>query len=33
MAKELPHFLDKRVTKVGKLLALENLVIPKYQGP
>ncbi|MCE7728504.1 DUF262 domain-containing protein [Vibrio campbellii] len=33
MAKEMPHFLDKRVTKVGELLALENLVIPQYQRP
>ena len=33
LAKEMPHFLDKRVTKVGELLALENLVIPKYQRP
>lgn len=32
-AKERPHFLNKRVTKVGELLALENLVIPKYQRP
>ncbi|HIF9450619.1 TPA: hypothetical protein ACX6SQ_003263 [Photobacterium damselae] len=33
MAKEMPHFLDKRVTKVGELLTLKNLVIPKYQRP
>ncbi|HIF9169550.1 TPA: hypothetical protein ACX6PO_002276 [Photobacterium damselae] len=33
LAKEVPHFLDKRVTKVGELLALENLVIPQYQRP
>jgi hypothetical protein len=33
MAKEVPHLLDKRVTKVGELLVLENLVIPKYQRP
>ncbi|HIF9236314.1 TPA: hypothetical protein ACX6QH_002677 [Photobacterium damselae] len=31
MAKEMSHFLDKRVTKVGELLALENLVILKHQ--
>lgn len=33
MAKEMPHFFDKRVTKVGELLTLKNLVIPKYQRP
>ncbi len=33
VSKSVPHFLDKRVTKVGELLTLKNLVIPKYQRP
>lgn len=33
MAKEVPHFFDKRVTKVGELLTLKNLVIPQVSAP